>query len=702
MLDPHDRAPLCPAKGVVMETTVDRPDRDRPVESARSLRSPASSSAGRPAPVGPPERPGSGIAAADAHRPGLRVSRSGWITAAIGALAAVLYTWSLSSVGYANSYYTAAVRSATVSWKAFFFGSIDPGNFITVDKPPAALWLQALSGRIFGFSSWSMLLPEALAGVASVLILHHLVKRWAGNTAAHLSALAFALTPVAVVMFRYNNPDALLTLLCLAGAWALWKAVETGRTRHLLGSAVLIGLAFDTKMLQAFLVLPAFIGVYLLAGPPKLGKRIWQLGLAAVTLVVAGGWWIAIVALTPAGSRPYIGSTQDNSILSLLTGYNGLSRLFGNTGGAAGPGAGGGAGGGPGGGSIGFGGTSGVLRLFNSSLGGQVAWLIPLALAGLAAGLWLSRRGPRTDRTRAGWLLWGGWALTCAAVFSLSSGVFHPYYTVQLAPAVAALAGAGSLALWRLGRTHRLMAWALPATVVVTAGWAVVLLDRTAGYDTWLAPVIVAGAALGAAGLWAGGQLRQRGLVVAAGIVAAVTLLAGPAAYAITTIRHPVNGSLVSAGPTTGDTGNGPGGGAGPGGVTGTDTALIAYLEAHQGTATYLVAGTGSQTTASIIIASGKPVITIGGFNGRDPSPTLAEFEHLVATGQVRYVLVTGGGGGGGFGPGGGGGFGPGGGAGPGGGTGSVIDSWVESHGTVVPSSAIGGSTPGTLYLVHA
>ncbi len=491
-----------------METTVDRPDRDTPVESARPARTPA-------APVSP-------TPAASADRPRPRVSQSGWITAAIGALAAVLYTWSLSSVGYANSYYTAAVRSATVSWKAFFFGSIDPGNFITVDKPPAALWVQAISGRIFGFSSWSMLLPEALAGVASVLILHHLVKRWAGNTAAHLSALAFALTPVAVVMFRYNNPDALLTLLCLGAAWALWKAVETGRTRHLLVSAVLVGLAFDTKMLQAFLVLPAFIGVYLLAGPPKLGKRLWQLALSAVTVLVAGGWWIAIVALTPAGSRPYIGSTQDNSIISLLTGYNGLSRLFGNTGGGAGPGgAGGGAGAGPGGGSIGFGGAAGALRLFNTSLGGQVAWLIPLAMAGLAAGLWLSRRGPRTDRTRAGWLLWGGWALTCAAVFSLSSGVFHPYYTVQLAPAVAALAGTGSLALWRLGRTHRLMAWALPATVAVTAGWAVVLLQRTAGYDTWLAPLIVAGAALGAAGLWAGGHLRQRGLVLAAGALAA-------------------------------------------------------------------------------------------------------------------------------------------------------------------------------------
>ncbi len=670
-----------------METTVARSDGAAVIEpehgSGDDAPGAASLATGPGAPGAPagPVGPTSTAAADASTRPGRRITRSGWITAAIGSLAAVLYTWSLSSVGQANGYYTAAVKSATVSWKAFFFGSIDPGNFITVDKPPAALWVQALSGRIFGFSTWSMLLPEALAGVASVLILHHLVRRWAGDTAAHLSALAFALTPVAVVMFRYNNPDALLTLLCLGGAWALWKAVETGRTRHLLVSAVLIGLAFDTKMLQAFLVLPAFIGVYLLAGPPRLRRRIAQLAAAAATLIVAGGWWIAIVALVPASARPYVGSTQDNSIISLLTGYNGLSRLFGGSAGSGGPGGGGG--GAPGGGSIGFGGTSGLGRLFNTSLGGQVAWLIPLAVAGLLAGLWLTRRGPRTDRARAGWLLWGGWALTCAAVFSLSSGVFHPYYTVQLAPAVAALAGAGGLALWRLGRTHRWLAWALPVTVVVTAGWAVVLLDRTAGYDTWLPPLIVAGAALGAAGLWAGAQLRNRTLVVVAGAVAAATLLAGPTTYAVTTVRHPVTGSLVSAGPSAGDTGGGPGGGS-----TAVDTALVRYLEAHQGAAKYLVAATGSQTTAPIIIASGKPVITIGGFNGGDPTPTLAEFEHLVATGQVRYVLVNGTGG-----------FG-GGGAPGGGGTGSAIDAWVQSHGTAVSSTAIGGTTAGTLYLV--
>jgi 4-amino-4-deoxy-L-arabinose transferase-like glycosyltransferase len=634
-------------------------------------------------------------------------SRSGWILAAIATATAVLYSWSLSSVGYGNSYYAAAVKSASTSWKALFFGSIDPGSFITVDKPPAAFWLQGLSARVFGFSSWSMLVPEVLAGVGSVLILHHLVRKWAGDWAAHLAAGAFALTPVAVEMFRYNNPDALLTFLCLAAAWALWSAVETGRTRTLVLSAVLVGLAFDTKMLQAFLVLPAFILVYLVAGKPNLARRLRQLTLALVALVVSSGWWVAIVALWPSSSRPYIGSTTNNSILSLIFGYNGLSRIFGNSpGGGAAPSG----GGGPGGTSIGFGGTPGWLRMFNVANGGQISWLLPLAGVGLLAGLWLTRRAPRTDRGRAGWLLWGGWALACLAVFSLSRGIFHQYYSIQLAPAVAALAGAGAVALWKLGRVHRGLRWGLPATIVATAAWAVALLDRTPHYDAWLRPVILVGAAFVAAGFWLGERLRHRAVVLAAAGLATVVLLAGPAAYAITTVRHPGSGSIVAAGPSTGGGLGGPGGtppsGAGaPSGATSASAsgapgssgtanrALTRYLTSHRGSAEYIVAAFGSQSSAPIIIATGDPVITIGGFNGSDPAPTLTQFEHLVAEGKVRYVLVSSTGG-----PGGGAGGGPGGGA---GGT-SSISTWVVAHGTEVPSSAYGSSS-GTLYDVsHA
>ncbi len=598
-------------------------------------------------------------------------SRDQLIVLAIGMLAGALYTWGLSRTGMGNSYYAAAVRSGATSWKAFFFGSIDPGSFITVDKPPAALWVMSLSARVFGFSSWSMLLPEAAAGVASVLILHRLVRKWAGDLSAHLAAVALAVTPVAVVMFRYNNPDAFLTLLCLGAAWGLWSALETGRTRGLLVGAALIGLAFDTKMLQAFLVLPALALVYLVAGPPKLGRRLLQLAAAGAVLAVSAGWWVVAVLLWPTASRPYIGSTSDNSILSLIFGYNGLSRIFGN-GTGRGPGGGGG-------GGAGFGGSSGLLRLFNGENGGQVAWLIPLAVAGLLAGLWLTRRGGRGDRGRAGWLLWGTWAGVSAAVFSLSQGIFHPYYSVQLAPAIAALAGAGGVALWHLGRRHRAMGWVLPAAIVVTAAVAVEILDRTPSYHPGLRSAIAVGAAVAAAGLLAAAYLRQMRILALAAGLAAASLLAAPAAYSLTTATSAARGSMPAAGPSA--AAGGGGGGFGGGSAT-ASTALVSYLEAHRGGAEYLVAAFGSQSSAPIIIASGQPVITIGGFNGGDPAPTLAQFQQLVAQGKVRFILVSGGGGG----------FG---GGGPGGNSNSAISQWAIAHGTQV---SYGDTTAGTLY----
>jgi 4-amino-4-deoxy-L-arabinose transferase-like glycosyltransferase len=240
------------------------------------------------------------------------------------ALTAFAYLWDLSASGYANSFYAAAVQAGTKSWKAMFFGSLDSSNFITVDKPPASLWVMDLSGRIFGFDSWSMLVPQALEGVAAVGLLHSAVKRWFGAGAGLAAGAVFALTPVAALMFRFNNPDALLVLMLVAGAYCLMRAIEHAGTRWLLAAGVMIGMAFLAKMMQAFIVLPAFALAYLIAAPTTLLRRVGQLLASGLAVIVSAGWWVAIVALWPAGSRPFIDGSPDNSILNLITGYNGL------------------------------------------------------------------------------------------------------------------------------------------------------------------------------------------------------------------------------------------------------------------------------------------------------------------------------------------------------------------------------------------
>ena len=493
------------------------------------------------------------------------------------ALTALLYLWDLGRNGWANDFYAAAVQAGTKSWKAFFFGSFDQSSFITVDKTPASLWVMELSGRIFGFSQWSMLAPQALEGVGSVLLLYAAVKRWFGPAAGLIAGLVLALTPAAALMFRFNNPDALLVLLMTAAAYTLVRAVENGRTRWLAFTGLLIGFAFLAKMLQAFLVVPGLAAAYLWAGPPRLGKRIWQTVLMGAGIVAGAGWWILAAQLTPAADRPYFGGSTNNNILQLAIGYNGLGRLTGDETGSIGPGGGGG-----GGQGASFGGATGLFRLFHAEFGGQISWLLPAALISLAAMAWVSRRAARTDRTRAAALLWGGWVLVTGLVFSYMNGIIHPYYMVALAPGIAALVGVGAMALWqprpRPGPGALAGRITAAAGVLASAVWAYILLDRTPDWLPWLrwvvlvagvagAGLVLAGPALARLGAMPGSRRARLALAAAPLGLALVAGLAGPAAYALDTVGTAQTGAIPSAGPASAGFGGGPGGG--PGGKAG-------------------------------------------------------------------------------------------------------------------------------------
>ncbi len=520
-----------------------------------------------------------------------------WVRPALLALlagTAVLYLWNLSASGYANEYYAAAAQAGAQSWKAWLFGSLDSGNAITVDKPPAALWVMTASARLLGFSSWSLLVPQALMGVASVGLLYGAVRRWAGPVAGLVAGAALALTPAAVLMFRFDNPDALLTLLLVAGAYAVVRAVDAASVKAstwwLVAAGAGVGLAFLTKMGQALLVVPAFGLVYLVACPTRLRTRLLQLVAALAAMVAAAGWYIALVELWPAADRPFIGGSTTNSLLELALGYNGIGRLFG------GSGNGGGSGGMGGSANTAFGGTAGITRLFTGEIALEVSWLLPAALVLLVAGLWLSLRAPRTDRLRAAMLLWGGWTLVTGLVFSYMNGTMHPYYTVALAPGVAALVGIGTVALWRM-RTSVVARGALALASAATAAWGFALLAGSGEAFAWVRWVVLTAGVVAVVGLAAGSVRRAAVVGVAA---AALVGLAGTSASAVTTAATAHGGSIPSVGTSASAMGGGPGGmgqGGGPGGAPPWASA--------QGDATADGAATGDITGATAGTASG-------------------------------------------------------------------------------------------------
>ncbi|GAA1105458.1 hypothetical protein GCM10009629_56700 [Pseudonocardia alni] len=629
------------------------------------------------------------------------------------AATAALYLWGLSASGWANAFYAAAAQAGGQSWSAWFFGASDAAGGITVDKAPGALWPIGLSVRLFGLSSWSVLVPQALMGVGAVALLHAAVRRVAGPGAGLVAGAALALTPVAVLMFRFDNPDAMLVLVLTGAAYSLTRAVEQGRTRWLVLVGLLVGYGFLTKMLQAFLVLPAFSAVWLLAAPLAWWPRIRALLVAGAALLVSAGWWVLVVELWPAADRPWIGGSQGDSVLELVFGYNGFGRLTGDEVGSVGGGAGGRAGGW---------GETGLLRLFGSEMGREASWLLPAALVLLGVLLWWTRRAPRTDPLRAATVLWGGWGLVTGLTFSLMAGIVHSYYTVTLAPAVAALVGIGGATLWR-DRASAAARWWLAAAVAATAVWAYALLPTA--WLGWLRPaVLVVG--LGAALALLGVHRMPR--VLATGVLTTALLAGagGTTAWALGTAATPHTGAIPSSGPegyasgpgggrggpgtmrgpwagsgsgapggasgpagtvtggavgAPGATGGGPAAGAagtgGPAGAPGAATAggpggrwagggptrgpggaggrgggpggilsaptpssqVMGLIAADADDFTWAAATVTSMQAAGYQLASGAPVLAVGGFNGTDPYPTLAQFQQMVAQQRIHWFI---------------------------------------------------------------
>ena len=617
---------------------------------------------------------------------------------------AVLYLWNLSASGFANTFYAAAAQAGSQSWTAWFFGALDSSNFITVDKPPASLWATGLSVRMFGMNSWAVLVPQALMGITSVALVYCAMRRTFtdrvhGTTAGLIAGTILACTPAAALIFRFNNPDALLLLLMVAAGYALTRAVATNSTRWLALVGVALGFAFLTKMLQGFLVLPAFGLAYLLLANNAWLARISQLVIATVSMIVSAGWFVVVTMIVPTSARPYIGGSADNTFMDLVLGYNGVARLSGEAGGG---------GGGAGAAGSSFGGEAGLSRLFSSEMGNEISWLLPAALVALVFAAYL---GVRTVRRRpfdgglsriegAAVVAWGGWLLVTALVFSFMSGTIHPYYASALAPAIGVLIGLGAVFAWR--RRDRLDGRVTIAALIgVSAGWSVILLNRNDFGPIWCRWLIAVAAAASIVVLLVGSPLGWRKTVVAAIVAGSLAGFAGTAAFSIATAATAHQGSIPTAVETSAESGGmggpgrpgGPGrqggqggahhgtrddaaqrpSGGGPGGIAGgsgegmPDNAELASL-LRDTTTTWAAATNGSQSAAGIEISTGKAVMAIGGWSG-DPAPTLDEFKACVRSGQIAYYVTGQGGGRGGS---------------------TEIESWVADNFT---ATTVGGTT---------
>ncbi|MCX4231294.1 MULTISPECIES: ArnT family glycosyltransferase [Streptomyces] len=684
----------------------------------------------------------------------------------IAALAAALYAWNITESGYA-SYYSVAARSMTVSWKAFLFTALDPSATITLDKIGGFLWPQALSARVFGFHAWALTLPQCVEGVVSVLVMYRVVRRWQGPAAGLLAAGLLALTPVAASMFGHAMLDGMVVMCLIIAADQYQKAVGTARLRPLLFSGLWIGLGFQAKMMEAWIIVPALFVGYLVAAPVTLRRRAGQLLAAGAVMVAVSLSWVALMTFTPKDARPYVDGTTDNSAFSMVFGYNGFNRFEPglidgaddgreaggdrNAGGdqhpgvapggdrnpgagqaappsaaasgqaAPPPGAASGsqgpdsAGRGPGGTAEGSNsatrapgappggsdsatqgpsaagggsntatrgpgpgpdtgdgeatrqadaaapGSSSWLKLLRVDLyAAQIGWLYPLALAGLITGLLRHRKGPRTGQARAGYLMWGVWLATTAGVLS-SYSFAHTAYLATLAPAIAALSAAGTVALWRAhrGANAGWPRWVLPAVVAAEAAWTIHLASAYTDFAPWLIPLVsvAALAAVLALGLSANGEgtvrvrvgnrrgpripVKRAGLAAAGLLAGCVAMFAAPTTWSLSVLDERYAGSAFEAvaGPTAAP---GAPDGPEPTSLTAGQRGLLTYVEKHNGGADYTMSVDSWSTAAPYIYEKGLPVLPLRGYSGTARSVTLADYQDLVATGRLRFALLSG------------------------------------------------------------